>query len=170
VKSLTLLRHAKSDWADPAMTDFERPLNARGKSAARMIGTCLRESGASFDLVLCSPAARAVETLERVAETYGPGLRPRHDERIYLASPSTLLELVRAVPDDVARLLIVGHNPGMEQLSLLLSAESDQRARVQDKFPTGGLVEIDFASDRWAEVDEGSGTIRRFIVPRELGV
>ena len=150
------------------MPDFERPLNARGKAAARRIGTALRERRASFDLVLTSPAVRTLETLEGVRETYGPGFEIRQDERIYLADPATLLEIVRGTPADVAGLLVVGHNPGLERLALLLSRDGTLRARLHDKFPTGGIVEIAFACDLWSQIGEASGTIGLFVVPRDL--
>lgn len=169
MKILTLLRHAKSDWEDPSTPDFDRPLNPRGKAASRLIGAALRSSGTAFDLVLASPARRVVETLEGVAESYGTGIEPHYDERIYLAAPASLLEIVRTTSDDIGHLLIVGHNPGLERLALSLAVDDGSlRSRLDGKFPTGGMVEIAFAGGRWADVDEGSGSVRQFVVPRDL--
>src|SRR5436853_5481693 len=104
MKTLTLLRHAKSGWDDPSLSDFARPLNARGRGAARAMGRELRGLGLAWDRILASPAARVTETIDGLVESYGP-LAPIYDARIYLASLETLLELVRATDDGVATLL-----------------------------------------------------------------
>jgi phosphohistidine phosphatase len=168
MKTLTLLRHAKSGWDDASLTDFERPLNARGRDAARAMGGEMRRLGLGFDCVLASPAARVKETIAGLAESHGP-LAPRYDERIYLAAPELLLGLVRAAADSCATLLVVGHNPGLERLALLLSQAGPLRDEIAAKYPTGALAEIAFPVDHWRDVAEGAGTLRRFIRPRELG-
>lgn len=169
MKSLTLLRHAKSGWDDPVSRDFDRPLNPRGRRAARTVGGEMRARGLAFDRVLASPARRVIETLEEVAASYGP-LDARYDERLYLASTATLLEMVRATPDEVGRLLLVGHNPGLEELALCLSPRNDSglRGEVEIKYPTGTVAEIALPVEHWAEVKEGIGRIQRFIRPRDL--
>jgi phosphohistidine phosphatase len=168
MKTLTLLRHAKSGWDDPIARDFDRPLNARGRLAAKTIGREMRAQGLSFDRVLASPAVRVVETLQDVAEGYGRALEPEFDRRIYLATPEILLELVQQADDAAATLLIVGHNPGLERLALLLSKASDFRSEIAIKYPTAALTQIDFAVERWSDVAEGVGTIARFTRPRDL--
>lgn len=169
MKSLTLLRHAKSGWDDPVSRDFDRPLNPRGRRAARTVGREMKAQGLAFDLVLASPARRVIETLEEVAAAHGP-IRPDYDRRLYLASIATLLEIVRAAPDEVERLLLVGHNPGLEELALCLSLrdEAGLRREVEVKYPTGTVAQIALQVERWAQVEEGSGTIVRFIRPRDL--
>jgi len=167
MKTLTLLRHAKSGWDDPSLTDFERPLNARGREAARAMGGEMRALGLAFDRVVASPAARVTETLDGLAESYGP-LDPVYDERVYLASAETLLALVRATGDSCASLLVVGHNPGMERLALLLSSPGPLREEIAAKYPTGALAEIAFPVDHWRDVGPGSGTLERFLRPRDL--
>ncbi|HWL46359.1 MAG TPA: histidine phosphatase family protein [Sphingomonadaceae bacterium] len=171
MKRLSLLRHAKSSWDEPAMRDFDRPLNARGRRGARAMGRFLRDSGAAFDRIVASPAARVVETLDAVGEGYGRTLAPDYDQRLYLASAAALLEAVRETPDTVDRLLLSGHNPGMEELVLLLAGprEGDAlRRSVEEKFPTAAFVELDFDVARWAEVAAGGGRLARFVRPRDL--
>ena len=168
MKTLTLLRHAKSAWDDPIARDFDRPLNARGRKAARTIGREMRAQGLEFERVIASPAARVIETIGDVEEGYGRALEPDYDERIYLASTNTLLEVVRGVEDGVDRLLIVGHNPGLEKLALLLTDGGPARAEIATKYPTAAIAEISLPVERWSEVGEGIGTIARFIRPRDL--
>ena len=167
MKTLTLLRHAKSGWDDAGLTDFQRPLNARGREAARAMGAEMCRLGLAFDCVLASPAARVTETIGGLAESYGP-LAPVYDERVYLAPVETLLAMVRAADDACARLLIVGHNPGMERLASLLSRAGPLRAEIAAKYPTGALAEIAFPLDHWRDVGPGGGTLVRFIRPRDL--
>lgn len=169
MKTLTLLRHAKSGWDDPVARDFDRPLNPRGRRAARTVGAEMKGQGLGFDRVLASPARRVTETLEEVAAGYG-AIVPHYDERLYLAPVATLLDIVRHAPDDVDRLLVVGHNPGMEELALRLARRDSDRLRgeVEIKYPTGTVAEIELPVERWAEVKEGTGRIVRFIRPRDL--
>ena len=142
MKSLTLLRHAKSGWDDRVARDYDRPLNPRGRRAARLIGETMRADSLTFDLVLVSPAARARETVEEVAESFGP-LAAEYDERLYLASPATLLDIVHHADDRVVRLLIVGHNPGLEALALQLTRKDGaMRGELEVKYPTGTLAEM----------------------------
>jgi phosphohistidine phosphatase len=168
MKILTLLRHAKSSWNDPIARDFDRPLNGRGRRAARTMGREMRAQGLQFDRVLASPAVRVVETLEDVAEGYGRSLQPEFDRRIYLATPEALLELIQQTDDGASALLIVGHNPGLERLALLLSQAGEYRSEIEVKYPTATLTEISFPVERWSEVAEGLGTIARFTRPRDL--
>lgn len=168
MKILTLLRHAKSGWDDPDTRDHDRPLNPRGRRAAQAVGREMKAQDLAFDLVLASPARRVQETLEEVAAACGP-LRPRFDERLYLAAVPTLLGIVRETPDEVGRLLLLGHNPGLEEIALLLSRPGGPlRPEVEIKYPTGTLVEIELPIDRWPDLREGEGTIVRLIRPRDL--
>src|SRR5688572_15803222 len=165
MKTLTLLRHAKSSWDDPAARDFDRPLNRRGRKAARAMGKALREQGIAFDRILASPAARVVGTLEDLADGYGGAIEPDFDQRIYLATAATLLKLVQGTDDKADRLLVVGHNPGMEALALLLTGDDDNglRREMSTKYPTAALAEIARPVDHWRDVALGSGLLARFI-------
>ena len=169
MKTLTLLRHAKSGWDDPVSRDFDRPLNPRGRKAARTVGREMKAQGLAFDLVLASPARRVIETLEEVTAAYG-ALDAQFDQRLYLASTATLVEIVRATPDEADRLLLVGHNPGLEEIALCLSGRDGTglRVEVELKYPTGTVAEIALPVEHWAEVKEGIGRIERFIRPRDL--
>jgi phosphohistidine phosphatase len=169
MKTLTLLRHAKSGWDDPVARDFDRPLNAKGQRAAAMMGRHMKSLGLAFDHAVASPAVRVVETLEHVAEGYGSDLAPFWDKRVYLASVSTLLDVVHELPEAAEHVLLVGHNPGLEELILLLApGEGPLRDEVEVKFPTASLAEIRIDGRRWSDAGEGSAELVRFVRPRDL--
>ena len=171
MKTLTLLRHAKSGWDDPVARDFDRPLNTKGRRAAVAVGQHLRDAGLAFDRVVSSPAVRCIDTLDGVWEGYGRILHPNWDRRIYLASGATLLDVVQDQPDASANLLFCGHNPGLEDLILALVPDhADERLRdeVEEKLPTGSVAQIEFAVDRWSEVRANAGHLARFVRPRDL--
>ncbi len=168
MKTLTLLRHAKSGWDDPVARDFDRPLNPKGHRAAAMVGRHMRSQGLEFDQVVASPAARVVETLAEVGTGYGGDLAPLWDQRLYLASAGTLLDVVHELPDAVDRVLFSGHNPGLEELVLLLAGDNALRDSVEVKFPTASLAELRFDVNRWEEVAAGGGELVRFTRPRDL--
>jgi len=171
MKRLLLLRHAKSGQDGWAERDFDRRLNAKGRRAARTIGRYLREQAIGFDAVLASPAVRVTETLDEVASGYGAPLSPQWERRVYLASAGDLLDLVRETPSEADTLLIVGHNPGLEQLTLLLvpeRARGEARDQVEEKYPTASLAEITLDTPEWAGVQQGHGRLVRFIRPRDL--
>lgn len=166
---LTLLRHAKSSWDDPVERDIDRPLNRRGWRAAERMGRYIAEAGLAFDQVLASPALRVRQTIEGVERGLGRPLEARFDRRIYMASGANLLDLVQAEGAG-ERLLLVGHNPGLEDLLFLLVPEDGcaLRREAEAKFPTATLAEIDLGGGGWADVREGSGRLVRFVRPRDL--
>lgn len=171
MKTLTLLRHAKSGWDDTVPRDFDRPLNAKGQRAAVTVGRDLRGAGQAFDRVVASPAVRVIETLDHVARGYGASLSPAWERRLYLAAPTTILDVVHEQDDAVASLLVVGHNPGLEDLVLALvpdAAGDSLRDTVEHKFPTASVAVMTFAVDRWADVAAGTATLTRFTRPRDL--
>jgi phosphohistidine phosphatase len=168
MKTLTLLRHAKSGWDDPVARDFDRPLNPKGQRAAVMMGRYLKAEGLAFDHVLASPAVRVVETLAQVATGYGSDLAPHWDQRLYLASAASLLDLVHALPAGADTVLFSGHNPGLEELVLLLSGDNALRDSVEKKYPTASLAEMRFEVAGWADVKAGKGELVRFTRPRDL--
>ncbi|MBO9574703.1 MAG: histidine phosphatase family protein [Sphingobium sp.] len=171
MKTLILLRHAKSDWGDAALRDFDRPLNSRGERAAVLMGTWARREQLRFDKIVASPAARVKGTLDRFGDSTASWPEPVWDQRIYLASVATLAEVVGETDDDEDTVLLVGHNPGMEEFVLdHVSDRGDTRLRddVAEKFPTAAIAVIDFDVDHWADVARGRGTLRRFIRPRDL--
>lgn len=168
--SLTLLRHAKSSWDDTVARDFDRPLNTRGRRAAVVVGTWMRREGLAFDHVAASPAVRVIETLEGVGEGYGATIDPVWDKRVYLASAATLLDLVREFPADAARALLVGHNPGLEDLVLSLVPDTRDdalRREVEVKYPTAALATLEWDGG-WGDAAQGGAHLTRFVRPREL--
>lgn len=168
--SLTLLRHAKSSWDDTVTRDFDRPLNARGRRAAVVVGTWMKREALAFDHLVASPAVRVIETLEGVSEGYGRSIVPDWDKRIYLASSATLLDLVRDFPADRERALMVGHNPGLEDLVLGLvadTARSPLRVEVEAKYPTAAVAVLRWEGD-WRDARDGGAVLERFVRPRDL--
>lgn len=171
MKTLTLLRHAKSGWDDPALRDFDRPLNAKGQRAAQVVGRNLKALDLSFDRIVASPAVRVVETLDHVGRGYGRALTPDWDKRLYLASVASLIDVIQEQADSIDRLLLVGHNPGLEELVLTLvplAGGNPARADVEEKFPTASIAEMTFAIDRWADARPDAATLTRFVRPRDL--
>ncbi len=171
MKTLTLLRHAKSGWDDPVARDFDRPLNAKGRRAAQIVGRHMRALGLGFDRVVASPAVRVTETLDAVFDGYGSRPNVAWDRRIYLASAATLLEVVHDTPEASARLLLVGHNPGIEELVLDLvpdASDSHERDEIEEKYPTASLAELAFDVAGWDGVAARRGRLTRFVRPRDL--
>ncbi|BCA63197.1 phosphohistidine phosphatase [Sphingomonas sp. HMP9] len=170
MKTLTLLRHAKSGWDDPVARDFDRPLNAKGKRAAAMVGRHMRTLGLTFDHAIASPAVRVSETLEQIESGYGRTIAPTLDRRVYLASAATLLDVVHGFPGDAESALLVGHNPGLEDLVLMLVADGADPLRdaVEDKYPTASIAELQFDTADWADIATGTARLTRFIRPRDL--
>jgi phosphohistidine phosphatase len=164
MKTLTLLRHAKSGWDDMSLRDFDRRLNAKGKRAAATVGRHMRDQGLGYDLVVASPAVRVMETLDGVASGYGRSLDPVWDKQLYLASATTLLDIVQALPSEHRSVLLVGHNPGLEDLTLLLAVDPGE---AEEKYPTATLAELT-VGERWADARPGSATLTRFVRPRDL--
>lgn len=170
MKTLTLLRHAKSGYDDPAQRDFDRALNAKGQRAAAVMGRQAQALGIAVAAIVASPAARVVQTLEHFLTGFGSDAKPEWDRRIYLASAATLLDLIQELPDTQDRVLLAGHNPGLEDLVLLLVPDGDDplRDQVELKFPTASIAELTFEADSWADVEPGKGTLTRFVRPRDV--
>jgi phosphohistidine phosphatase len=170
MKRLFVLRHAKSSWDDPALEDFNRPLNDRGWKAAGRMGRELKQRELRFDLVMSSMAARARETLDGIRDKLELNVEVRFEPSMYLASEETLLSLVRALPQEIHCPLLIGHNPGLERLLVGLTHDDDDglRHRIAHKYPTGAFAAVEFPAHRWADVTPGSGVIRELILPKEL--
>jgi len=170
MRRLMLLRHAKSAW--PAGTaDLDRPLAPRGREAAPRMGRYLADEGLLPDLALVSPARRAQETWALVRDAVG-GAETRTEPRIYEAPAQRLLDVVQEAPADRRTLLLIGHNPGFEDLSKMLIGHGDRYAfaRLSQKYPTAGLAVIDVAVEDWREVAPRGGRLDRFVTPKTLGV
>ena len=167
---LTVIRHAKSSWDDPAIDDFDRSLNERGRHAAQRIGEELKRRGFKFDLILASPARRVRDTLDCIEKGYGSALPVQFEPQIYEASEATLFELVRRISERAHAPMLVGHNPGLQRLILALTGEDEGglRERIRAGLPTAAVALIELPAPRWAEVMQGSGQIRELILPRDL--
>lgn len=171
MKTLTLFRHAKSGMSEPGRRDFDRPLNAKGERASAAMGRHLKSEGVGFDQVIASPATRVIDTLEHFGRAFGPLPEPKWDKQAYLASASGLLELIHGADDAHERLLIVGHNSGLEDLVLLLvpdRVEDLLRDGVEEKFPTASVAELRFDVPHWTDVAEGRAELTKFVRPRDL--
>lgn len=167
---LAVMRHAKSDWGDADLADFDRPLNDRGRKAAKRVGRDLKLRRFKFDQVIASPALRVRQTLAGFAEGFGEELDVRWEPDLYGAGVEDLMRLVRAIPAIVHAPLLVGHNPGLQQLVLGLTSDGDSelRRRAAEKFPTAAVALIALPAVRWDEAAPGSGRLSELILPREL--
>jgi phosphohistidine phosphatase len=174
--TLTLLRHAKSSWDQPALDDYERPLAKRGKKAAPQVGAALTAMGLRPDLVLCSGAVRARATLDLVLPKLGaPVPEVVYDDALYMAAPDALLARLHRIGPERGgeaprHVMLVGHNPGLEELALLLagSGADDDTARMTEKFPTAAVAVLGFNTDSWAAIEPGAGRLEHFLTPKQL--
>ena len=164
-----MLRHAKSSWDDPDLPDRLRPLAPRGVRAVGAVARHLRATAVAPDLVLCSPARRAVQTWEGVAPGVPPDTAVEIDEAIYHADADELFARLRDVRSRIRSVLLVGHNPGLQDLAVDLVGSGDVglRDRLLTKFPTGALATIDVPGD-WHDLTWGAASLLAFVVPREL--
>jgi phosphohistidine phosphatase len=161
MKTLLLLRHAKSDWNDVSLRDFERPLADRGKRDAPRMGQEMKVRAPLPDLIISSPAARARETIEAVVASGGLTARLEFNETIYGASSAELTRLVRRLPDTVNCALMVGHNPGFEELVARLTA-------ADERMPTAALACIEFQIDHWKDIEDKTGKLIWLMTPKKL--
>jgi phosphohistidine phosphatase len=166
---LILLRHAQAA-AHAGGGDSERPLTLAGRAEARLMGDYLAAEHLTPDLAVVSMARRARETLALALEVSRTAPRILEEPRLYLAEPSTLLELMRMTPNHVQRLLCVGHNPGFHDYALQMISKGaiDARVQLQEGLPTAGLIVIDFDAVCWDDVQPGSGQLERFVTPDDL--
>jgi len=171
MKTLGLYRHAKSGWSDPRARDFDRPLSERGKRAAVRMGQHIRDYGARWDRIISSPAARCAETIELGYQAIGQTYSVNWDRRIYLASSASLLDLLRDLEDNPASVLMVGHNPGLEDLIFELvpdDGSSPLRDIVEEKFPTATFAVLELDIDSWDHIDVNCARLIHLVRPRDL--
>jgi phosphohistidine phosphatase len=160
---LTLLRHAKSSWDEPGLADHDRPLAARGRKACRRLSAWLGDSGPRPELVLCSTAVRARQTLAPLLQALGePPVR--YEEGLYHAAGGALQARIAELDPALVEVLLVGHNPGLHDLVLLLAAPSPALERVREKLPTGALVRLRL-DDGWSS---RTAAVVELVLPREL--
>ena len=166
-RRLYLLRHAKSSWKDADLADHDRPLAGRGRRAADAIADHMRDEAIAPELVLCSTARRARETCERVGPALGTA-PVRYEAGLYGASATSLLERLRGLPDDVGSVLLIGHNPAIEELAVTLARPSPRRRDLELKFPTGALATLTGPLPSWRGLDHDSAELVAFVRPRDL--
>lgn len=168
MRRLILFRHAKSAWPE-GVADIDRPLNDRGRAAAPRMGAYLAAEGLRPDHVMVSPARRTAQTWEAVKAEF-QGIESETVPSLYEAGAMRILDAVRSAPDTAASLLVIGHNPGLADLALLLSGSGPETLlqRMREKYPTAGVAVIDFAITDWAAVGHGGGRLERFVTPRGL--
>jgi phosphohistidine phosphatase len=183
-RRLVLLRHAKSAWPD--LPDHDRPLAGRGRDDAPAMGRWLRETGCIPDLVWCSSARRATQTWQLAAAELGADPPVSYEDRLYGAPGSELADLVRQAPEETMTLLLVGHNPGLQELALMLATDADGGsavaggdaegadggsagafARAAAKFPTAAIAVLEFGGS-WRELSAGGARLVHFAVPRDV--
>jgi phosphohistidine phosphatase len=171
MRTLLLMRHAKSSWDDPALADPERPLAPRGRLAAPLVARHLREQGLVPDLVLCSHAARAQETWHLMSPVLGGGIACKTLRSLYPGTPSRLLEALSRVPDEIGVAMLIGHNPGVSEFAVSLAGSGPKKAmqRIATKFATAGVAVLTFAIERWSALAAGQGRLERFVRPKDLG-
>ena len=162
MKRLFILRHAKSSWDDASLADYDRPLNERGMENAPFIGRVMKDRGLVPDTVISSPANRARTTAKLAAEAAGIRSAIMFDERIYEASPQTIVKVLSELDSNANSAMVVGHNPGMEGLIRFLTGEITA-------MPTAALAVIDLDIENWSDVGHNSGTLVEVLRPKEVG-
>jgi phosphohistidine phosphatase len=169
-KTVLLLRHAKASRDDPEMADFDRPLHKRGRRDAPRMGAWMRKSGLAPDLVLCSDAKRARETWAGVAETLRSAAPVLFERGLYMASAKAICHRLQRIQGTVGTVLVVGHNPGMEEAAKALAERGGEPLeRLQrDKLPTAGLVRLEFDIADWGQLQGGRGRLKLFKTAGDL--
>jgi phosphohistidine phosphatase len=168
--TLSLLRHAKSSWKDPNLTDHERPLNSRGMAEAPVMGKAMVKHGLDPDLVLCSTARRTRDTLALVL----PGLKTEpkviYEDGLYHGTPAEMLGVLHEVGPVVGHVLLVGHNPELQEFALDLIGSGPKllKDRLEAKYPTAGLVVLRFPAGAWKDVFVNSGKLELFLTPSDV--
>src|SRR4051794_40641839 len=167
MKRLFLLRHAKSSWEDPELDDHDRPLAPRGRRAAKRMAEYLCDESVAPEVVLCSSARRARETLERISPALGDDAHVLIEPELYGASATELLERLRQLPEGIGSAMLVGHNPAVQDLALSLAGSGSGRTDMEGKYPTAGLATLSFDGP-WTELDAGAAELVSFVTPKAL--
>jgi phosphohistidine phosphatase len=162
MRRITLLRHAKSDWSAPSKKDFDRPLNQRGKSNGKLIGTRLKNNGVRPSLIISSDAVRAMATARLIARNIGYPIEfIQPDHNLYLASPASIIDVLEREGENYNDVMVVGHNPGLTELANRLC-----NSQI-DNIPTCGVFAVDIAVDSWADLANTQGTLNYFDYPKK---
>ncbi len=167
-----LLRHAKSSWSDPDLADFDRPLAPRGERACEVMANYFRRADIHPALVVCSAALRTRQTLEGVRPGLGESPEIRYDRDLYHAYPQTMLNRLRRTHDDVRKVMLIAHNPGLHMLAhhLVGTGAEEDLHRLSENLPTGALAILVYHGHSWKDLEEGSCELHSLVVPRDLDV
>jgi phosphohistidine phosphatase len=170
MRRLILLRHSTAERAQPGRSDQDRVLTPQGRTDAAMVGAYLANHSFRPDHVVVSPAARTRETWRQIAAALRLAPEARFDERVYNAAAQALFGVVAETTDGIQTILMIGHNPGLHELAMLLVAtgDIDIRERLRENFPTSGIAVIDFALDSWPKLHPRSGRLERFVSPKVI--
>jgi phosphohistidine phosphatase len=166
-RTIYLLRHAKSSWKT-GLPDHERPLAPRGRRAAKAIRRHLQDQGIQPELVLCSTASRARETLERIEPALGGAADVRIEPELYGAGADALLDRLRSVPDAAGSVMLIGHNPGLQLLALDLARPGPELRELEEKYPTAALATLAFRGASWRDLEPGVAQLAGLVRPRDL--
>jgi phosphohistidine phosphatase len=168
-KTLYLVRHAKSDWEDPALADRDRPLAARGRKAASTLAGHIERSGISPALVLCSPARRTMDTLRLISGSFRDPVEILVEDELYGAPMGELLRRLRKVPAPTPSVMLIGHNPAIHELALALVGSHAAGRQLKVKFPTGAMVTLAVPGP-WKDLGDEPAELLEFALPRELSL
>ena len=168
MKRLWLLRHAKSSWDDPGLPDPDRPLAPRGRRAAEVLAAHLAASDVRPGVVLCSSSLRTRQTLAAILPALGDAFEIRIERALYGAGATQLLERLRQVSNRVSSVMMIAHNPGIQDLALALAAGGPALAGLREKFPTGALATVELDVERWRDLDHGMAAATALVTPRSL--
>ena len=168
MRTVYLLRHGKSSWSEAALSDIDRPLAPRGERASRRIARYMRRQKIRPALVLCSPSLRTRQTLEGIRPSLGKSCAVELVPELYAATERELLERLRSIPNTIDSVLIIGHNPGLQRLGLVLASRGGKLRRLEERFPTGALATLILGTENWDALVAGAGELVDYAVPREL--
>jgi phosphohistidine phosphatase len=168
MRTVFLFRHAKSGWSDPTLADIDRPLAPRGERAAKNIARYVRRKRIRPTLVLCSPSVRTRRTLEAIEPSLGKSCTVELVPALYAGSHQELLRQLQALPDAVASVMLIGHNPGLQELALALATGGADLPRLEEKLPTGALATLVADCESWKALRPGDAKLVDYVVPRDL--
>ena len=167
-RTVILLRHGKSSWSDSTLADIDRPLAPRGERASRKLAKYIRRKKIQPALVLCSPSLRTRQTLEAVESSLGKRCAVEVVPELYAASEQELLERLQALPESARSVMLIGHNPGLHNLALVLASRGADLPQLEKKFPTGALATLVVRSESWAALSPGEAELVEYLLPRQL--
>ena len=167
-RTVILLRHGKSSWSESTIADIDRPLAPRGERASRKVAKYMRRKRIQPALVLCSPSLRTRQTLEAIESSLGKRCVVEVVPQLYAASEDELLERLQALPESVRSVMLIGHNPGLHNLALVLASRGAHLSQLEEKFPTCALATLVFRSEGWTALGPDAAELVDYVVPRQL--